>query len=299
MPPQYQKTLGSFDENQLTHLDNFMDMARKNTLYIIFPFTHGLALATQNDSAFSNPGGVEGLIHQPKLRAGFKNYMAKVITQINTVNGIKYSEDPTILSWMIIEEIVSFQFNYPNGFPKVTPLEITDWLQENADYIKSIDTNHLISINTTSAIDQFDSLNQDWRPIIRVSGLDFIEVEDAEARILNRPDQMYTIDSIYTLGKPIVMMLSYTGGEVDRNMYCHDYKWQADTLRKVADLYLDKGADGFTIFSWRPSQISGEECYSYSIDNVEIVTVLKYISEKLGTQNIPPNPLDFVRLIQK
>ena len=146
-------------------------------------------------------------------------------------------------------------------------------------------------------IDQFDSLNQDWRPIIQVPALDFVEAEDAEARILHHLDQMYTFDSLYTLDKPVVMMLSYTGGGVDRNKYCHDYQWQADTMQQVANLYTEKGSAGFTIFSWRPSGMTAEECYSYSIDNTEIMAALNYISGKLGTLNVSPKPLDFVGLM--
>lgn len=296
MLPGYEKTLGRFDETALRELDHFMDEANKNGMYVEIPFIHGLSLATQTDSPYSNPGGVEGLIDQPKLRAAFKAHMAKLVTRVNTVNRRKYSEDPTVLSWMVIEEIVSAPPNYPKGFPNITPSEIADWLQENAAYVKSLDPNHLVSINTTAAVDAFDGLGEDWKPILQVPALDYFEAEDAEARIVNNFNQMYTFDAMYLLGKPVVAMLSYTGGGVDRAKYCNDYSWQASMMQQVADLYMTKGAAGFTIFSWRLKQVAPEECYSYSTNSKEIMAAMKYISGKLGAANVVPKPLALVGL---
>jgi len=300
MLPEYEKSLGIYNENELKHLDHFMDVASQNGIYVILPFEHGLGMAqpsAQGEDAFANPGGVEGLIHQPALRDGFKNHMAELITRVNTVNSRKYSDDPTILSWMVIIEIVGAPFNYPQGFPNVTAVEIANWLQENAAYIKTLDANHLVSINTGAPIDAFDSLQQDWSQILQVPDLDFIEAEDAEARIRDHPDQMSTFDTIYALHKPVVAMLSYTGGGVDRNIYCKDYKWQADAYRQVVDLYAKKGAVGFGIFSWRSSHNTEWECYSYDINTPNVVTAMQDISSKLGSLNTPPQPLDFVKLI--
>ena len=302
MSPPYEEPLGSFHEAWLERLDHFMDVAYQNGMYVIFPFVQGLSLAVWTGSPFYNPGGIEGLIHQPELQEGFKQHMETLITRVNSINGRKYSEDPTILSWMIIEEFVSASFNYPNGFPNVTAAEIADWIQENAVYIKSLDANHLVSIHTTGAVETFsnDALNQDWKPIFTAPALDFIEVEDAEARIRDHPEWMSTFDTLYTLNKPIVMMVSFTGGDVDQDKYCNDYQWQADAIQQVVDLYLKKGAAGFTIFSWRANTYASPNsqlCYSYSIDNLEIMSALNEVAGKLGERNIPPNPLDFVGLV--
>jgi hypothetical protein len=154
----------------------------------------------------------------------------------------------------------------------------------------------LVSLNTTTGIDSFDQLGQDWMPMLAAPALDFIEVEDAEARIRDHPDQMYTIDKLYTLNKPVVMMVSFTGGGVDKNKYCSDYGWQADTYRQIVDLYLNKGATGFTLFSWRSSQNTNWECYSNNINTPQVVQAFQDISSELGSLNVPPQPLDFVRL---
>lgn len=299
MPPPYEYPLGNFIESELVRLDHFVDIANQNGMYVMIPFVHGLGITSWEGSPFYNAGGIEGLIHRPEFRKGFKNHMQAVISRTNTINGLKYSEDPTIMAWMVIEELVSAPFNYPDGFPNVTVAEVADWLEENAAFIKQIDPNHLVTINTTGAIDAFDAQNEKWETIFEVPSLDFIELEDAEARILLHEDWMYTFDRIFALDKPIVMMLSYTSGAIDQDAVCSDYPWQARTMNEVADLYMEKGASGFIVFSWRANQMIPPEfdkCYSYSIENRDIVGALRNISGKLGDENVPPTPLDFIQL---
>jgi len=303
MFPEYEYPLGTVQESQLVKLDHFLDVANQNGIYVIGSFIHGLGMTSNNSSPFFDPNGIGALINRPEFRSGFKAYMATLVNRTNTINGRNYSDDPTILAWMIIEEIVSAPWNYPNGFPDVTVSQIVDWLEENAAFLKSIDPNHLVTINITAAIDTFSSsLNQQWTPIIETPSLDFIEAEDAEARILLFPEQMHTIDEIYAVGKPIVQMLSYTGGGIDPEKYCNDYKWQADTMNQVADLYLRKDAVGLTIFAWRVSNITPpgfDKCYSYDIKNTDIVGMIQGIASELGEKNTPPSPLEFVTLSNK
>lgn len=297
MAPIFEFPLGNFIESELIKLDHLMDVASKNGLYVMYSFLDGLGIANWEGFAYYNPGGIEGLIHRPALREGFRKHVEQLVTRKNTLNGRRYFEDPTILAWMVIQEIVSAPWNYPNGFPHVTVSQVADWLEENTNHLKRIDPNHLVMINTTGAIETFsDMFGEDIGPILQVPSLDFIELEDAEARILLHPD---SFDHLFSFGQPMVMMVSYTGGEVDRDKYCRDYAWQAETLIQVVDQYLKKGAVGFTVFAWRARRVQApdfDSCFSYDIENQVIVDALKTIVGKLGEQNHPPIPLQFVRL---
>jgi hypothetical protein len=300
MPPLYENPLGTVHEDLLKALDHFMDIAQKNDMYIIFLFTSGLALSRQDDLPFSNPDGFAGIVQQPNLRQAYKDMVNLLINRVNSVNGRKYSEDPSILAWMLVEEFISAPFNYPNGFPNVTTTEIADWVQENATYIKSLDPNHLVTINTTATMDNFDQLNQDWTPIFKAPALDFIEVEDAEARARDYPNDMQMFDKIFSLGKPVVIFLAYDNDQVKNVNVCNDYQWQADATRQLSDIYLKKGVAGIMINYWRAttytSPIPDDICFGYSVDNPAILQALQDVSAKLGDKNIPPNPLDFVGL---
>lgn len=68
----------------------------------------------------------------------FRNHIQKVIGRINSVNNIPYREDPTIMAWQLANE--------PEGINNVSNYRI--WLHETAKFIKTLDSNHLVSIGS-------------------------------------------------------------------------------------------------------------------------------------------------------
>jgi len=93
----------------------------------------------------------------------------------------------------------------------VTVPQLNGWIAETASYIKGIDPNHLVAIHTTAGI---DNMGSDWLQVFDVASLDFVIAEDAEMRILNYAGVSadgWTL-RFPALGKPVVVMLSYTGG---------------------------------------------------------------------------------------
>ena len=107
-PPLFEWQLGVYQETELIKLDHLLDSASRNGVYVIIPFIQGWAISLSPDkNPYYNLGGIEGLVKDQRLREGFKKRMAALITRVNTVNGKKYNEDPTILAWMLCTEIVS------------------------------------------------------------------------------------------------------------------------------------------------------------------------------------------------
>ncbi|KAI8062992.1 glycoside hydrolase superfamily [Thamnidium elegans] len=74
----------------------------------------------------------------------FKKHISVVQNRLNTINGKKYTEDPTIMSWQIANE--------PQEGPK-------DWFEEIAKYIKEGSPNQLVSTGIESKLDEVDFLN--------------------------------------------------------------------------------------------------------------------------------------------
>jgi mannan endo-1,4-beta-mannosidase len=80
-----------------------------------------------------------------QCRAWYKNHVATLAGRTNTLNGRAYRNDPTIFAWQLANE--------PrwDGWPKdsnpvdTTGMTIRNWIWEMAAYVKSIDTNHLVS----------------------------------------------------------------------------------------------------------------------------------------------------------
>ncbi|MDL2322486.1 beta-mannosidase [Bacteroidales bacterium OttesenSCG-928-A17] len=73
-------------------------------------------------------------------KALFANHVNQVITRTNTITGVKYTEDPTIMSWQIGNE--------PRAFSDANKEAFALWMAEVAAQIKSLDSNHLVSSGT-------------------------------------------------------------------------------------------------------------------------------------------------------
>ncbi len=71
----------------------------------------------------------------------FRAYLGKLINRKNTINGKMYKNDPTIMSWQLANEPRPGQ----GEEGRKNFAAFSRWIDETAQYIKSIDTNHLVS----------------------------------------------------------------------------------------------------------------------------------------------------------
>ena len=70
----------------------------------------------------------------------FYDYVRFILGRTNRYTGLKYSEDPAIMSWQIGNE--------PRAFDKAVLPDFEKWLAEASALIRSLDPNHLISIGS-------------------------------------------------------------------------------------------------------------------------------------------------------
>lgn len=70
----------------------------------------------------------------------FYDYVRFILGRTNRYTGLKYSEDPAIMSWQIGNE--------PRAFDKAVLPDFENWLAEASALIRSLDPNHLISIGS-------------------------------------------------------------------------------------------------------------------------------------------------------
>ncbi len=69
-------------------------------------------------------------------------YVKQIVTRKNTVNGRLYNEDPTIMSWQLANEPRPGRDGEPG---KQNLSAFYKWIDSSAQYIHSLDTNHLVS----------------------------------------------------------------------------------------------------------------------------------------------------------
>ena len=70
----------------------------------------------------------------PECQALYRDYVRHVLTRVNSISGVPYKDDPSILMWELANE------------PRADdPQKLYAWIDSMAGYIKELDPNHLVS----------------------------------------------------------------------------------------------------------------------------------------------------------
>jgi mannan endo-1,4-beta-mannosidase len=99
------------------------------------------------------------------VKGYYKNHVKTVLTRINTITGVAYKDEPTIMAWELMNEPrcqVDYSGNTING-----------WVQEMASYVKSIDNKHLLEIGMEGFYGDSIPDRKQYNPGYQV-GTDFI-----------------------------------------------------------------------------------------------------------------------------
>jgi len=70
----------------------------------------------------------------------FRNHIKYMLGRTNQITGIPYSDDPTIMTWELANE--------PRAFSDANKVPFLNWVNETTAYIKSLDSNHLVTTGT-------------------------------------------------------------------------------------------------------------------------------------------------------
>lgn len=66
----------------------------------------------------------------------YHDFLRSIIARKNTINGLRYTQDPTIMSWQLANE--------PRGYGQVAAYR--KWIRKTAKLIQQLDPNHLVCI---------------------------------------------------------------------------------------------------------------------------------------------------------
>ena len=301
MLPQFEESLGVYTESALVRLDKFLDSASREGIYVMPSFIHAYSDTIQQGLPYYHVRSIEGIIKVTDLRQAFKNRMAKLINRTNTVNGRKYKEDPAIMGWILCLEPVSAPWNYPNypdGVPDVTLEEMTGWFEESASFIRSLDPNHLVTVQIHPAFQEFFGGGSEFLSAINIPQFDFVYSEDADQRIKRYyPDTDYCL-MLFESGRPVIFSPAFTSGLWNRESLCSDYSTQASWLDESTRLYFQAGSAGVVIQNWVSEQEwipDFDRCYSYNKSNQVMYQCFSTLGTWINPTRLPGMPLPFVK----
>lgn len=161
-PEPIQPKVGVFNEHVLQRLDAIVAAAKANGIRLImtlgnFEDQWG-GMQWYVDEVLGNGGeGSGGDKHffytDPAVRAAYKAYAKKIITRVNTKTGVAYKDEPAILGWEVLNEPHTKDEYERNGGAACrdapggcVPGKLANtWINEMSTYIKSLDSNHLVS----------------------------------------------------------------------------------------------------------------------------------------------------------
>jgi mannan endo-1,4-beta-mannosidase len=81
----------------------------------------------------------------PTVRQFYKNWISHLLNHVNSLNGLAYKDDPTIMVWELANEPRCQGQGLPTS-GACTTTTIQSWIQDVAAYVKSVDSNHLVSV---------------------------------------------------------------------------------------------------------------------------------------------------------
>ncbi len=117
-----------YNETLFRDMDRGLAIAAEEGVRIIIPLVDNWAWFG-GFAEWAALSGVHDFWNDPKAKSDFKTFLSWLLNRKNTVTGVLYKDDPTIMAWELGNEI-----------DKASP----EWIHEMAAYIKQHDPNHLI-----------------------------------------------------------------------------------------------------------------------------------------------------------
>ena len=133
---------GEYSEEALKDLDQVIAQGKERGIRFIIPFVNywdelgGICQYNTWAGASDPSTNMDFFMNNEQTQKWYKDYINMLLNRVNTVTGVAYKNEPAILGWQIMNE----------GRNRGQDAAILrDWYQDIAQYIKSIDPNHLLS----------------------------------------------------------------------------------------------------------------------------------------------------------
>jgi mannan endo-1,4-beta-mannosidase len=135
--------MGQRDMKAVIYLNNFWEWSGGMATYLYW--TNGGTIVDPSDPEHPWPAFAEfssRFYASEEANTLYRNYIQALVTRTNTVNGKRYVDDDTIMSWQLANEPRPGH-RHAGGFDRLPGY--VAWISETAALIKRLDPNHLVS----------------------------------------------------------------------------------------------------------------------------------------------------------
>ncbi|MDF9747285.1 glycoside hydrolase 5 family protein [Natrinema salsiterrestre] len=253
-PLALQPEPGEYNEEALQNLDYLIEAARERGIRLI---------ATLVDN-WDHEGGMLQYAEwaggesryefytMDETREMYRTHVETILTRENSISGIEWREDPTIMLWELANEPRLEQDDVPADMDSLEPPEhreiLGTWFEDMSAYVKALDGNHLVSTGSEGHYygtweDEYPDGNWDGQDYVAHHSIETIDacsfhlypdhwnvpLEEGAEYIRNR-----VVDAHEEIGKPAYL------GEFNVDDTTHDLETKNETLASwydVADEY--------------------------------------------------------------
>ncbi|XAR64137.1 Mannan endo-1,4-beta-mannosidase [Bertholletia excelsa] len=169
-PLQYSP--GSYNEQTFQGLDFVVSEARRYGIKLILSLVNNYEnfggkkqYVDWARSQGQNLASDDDFFTNPVVKGYYKNHIKAVLTRRNSITGVMYKDDPTIMAWELMNE--------PRCLSDPSGRTIQVWIAEMASHVKSIDGKHLLEAGLEGFYGESSPQKQQYNPNFQV-GTDFI-----------------------------------------------------------------------------------------------------------------------------
>lgn len=223
------------DQTAVLYLTNFWEWSGGLMTYL--SWVNGGDYIDMNDPAHpwpAFPDMIAAVYANAEARALYHDYVRAVVGRTNTVTGVAYRDDPTIMAWQLANE------PRPGGSEAVGRAALPaylDWIATTAGVIKSVDPNHLVSVGVEGlkgALEDPDIV----RAVHRQPGVDYMtaHIWPGNWGWLDRRDMAGTHDAALDLVQDYVDRHIGFAAELDIPLVIEEFGYPRDGDRYDPDL---------------------------------------------------------------
>lgn len=145
-PNSLQISPGVFNERVFQGLDYVIFEARRHQVRLILSLVNNLNayggkaqyVRWAQEAGINVSSSTDSFFSHPTIKDYYKAYIKAVVTRKNSLSGVKYSEEPAIFGWELMNE--------PRCASSSSAPILQAWITEMAAFIKSLDQKHLVTV---------------------------------------------------------------------------------------------------------------------------------------------------------
>ncbi|XVF63817.1 hypothetical protein PTKIN_Ptkin09bG0117000 [Pterospermum kingtungense] len=169
-PLQYSP--GSYNEQMFQGLDFVVSEAKRYGIKLVLSFVNNYdqfggkkQYVNWARNQGQSLGSDDDFFTNSVVKEYYKNHIKTLLTRHNTLTGVAYKDEPTIMAWELMNE--------PRCYSDPSGKTMQAWITEMASHVKSIDGNHLLEVGLEGFYGPSSSEKQQYNPNFQV-GTDFI-----------------------------------------------------------------------------------------------------------------------------